>query len=67
MVWFDLATKLGGKQKGLHFHTQGSLAKDCWSRFLGRSRVSWTEYNNPGTIGTFLAISYWSAFFRQSV
>ena len=51
MVWFDLATKLGGKQKGLHFHTKVVLLLTAGLLVFGTVTSLWTEYNNPGTIG----------------
>ena len=51
MVWFDLATKLGGKQKGLHFHTKVVLLLTAGLLVFGMVTSLWTEYNNPGTIG----------------
>ena len=51
MVWFDLATKLGGKQKELHFHTKVVLLLTAGLLVFGTVTSLWTEYNNPGTIG----------------
>ena len=51
MVWFELATKLGGKQKGLHFHTKVVLLLTAGLLVFGTVTSLWTEYNNPGTIG----------------
>ncbi|WP_306710638.1 potassium transporter TrkG, partial [Streptococcus gordonii] len=46
-----LATKLGGKQKGLHFHTKVVLLLTAGLLVFGTVTSLWTEYNNPGTIG----------------
>lgn len=52
MVWFDLATQLGKKQKRrLRFHTKLVLLLTAGILLFGTVSTLFTEWHNPGTIG----------------
>ena len=52
MVWFDLATQLGKKQKRrLRFHTKLVLLLTAGILLFGTVSTLFTEWQNPGTIG----------------